>query len=125
MRVTRSCHEGEAAERAVDIMIEHQVDVVPVVNDNDSVTGVIVNDDLSRALRRQGPGVLRMRDVMRRLGFFVCQHTEEVDQVRRLLTERAADFAVVLDGSGRCVGVVARRVRPEARPFEVAVALAF
>ncbi len=119
MRATRSCHEGEAAERAVDVMLELRVDVVAVTNDNDRVTGIIVNDDLCRALKRQGPGVLRMRDVMRRLGFFVCQHTDDLEQVRRWLAERAADFAVVVDGAGRCVGVVARRHRPELRPFQV------
>ncbi len=82
------------------------VDIVPVTNDNDRVTGVILGEALARVLRRRGAAVPRLRDVMRRFGFLVCRAGEELEQIFARLEHASAECAVVVDSTGRCVGVV-------------------
>lgn len=105
LRRVPGCFEGETAERAAVLMQLHGVDIVPVLNDNDSVTGVVVSHELLQALRR-GPSSVRLRDVMRRLNFAVFKLTEGLEAITAQLIQMPVRYAVVVDASGQCVGVL-------------------
>ncbi|MFT3837049.1 MAG: CBS domain-containing protein [Myxococcaceae bacterium] len=118
LRRVPGCFEGETAERAAVLMQEHGVDVVPVMNDNDSVTGLVVGHELLQVLKRPGPSSVRLRDVMRRLNFVVLSLTDGLDAITAQLLQMPVRYAVVVDGAGQCVGVldsVALIERPLAR----------
>ena len=111
IQATTSCHEGEAAERALPLMEQLGVDVLPVTNDNDRVTGVVTAEQLARALRR-ATGAPRMRDVMSRAGFVVSPQSEPPEALAGRIKQAAASWAVVVDSTGRCVAVVDERPAP-------------
>jgi CBS-domain-containing membrane protein len=108
LRKVPGCFEGETADRAAVLMQQHGVDIVPVLNDNDSVTGVVVSEELVGR-----PSSVRLRDVMRRLGFAVFELTEGLDAITARLLKMPVRYAVVIDASGRCVGVLDATALPK------------
>lgn len=116
VRKIPGCFEGDTAERAVVLMQQHGVDLVPVLNDNDSVTGLVGTEELLMVLKR--PGQVRLRDVMRRLGFAVFKLTEGLDAITARLLQMPERYAVVVDAAGECVAVLDSRSlfeRPQAQ----------
>lgn len=106
LRQVPTCHEGETVDRAAVLMRQLGVEVVPVLNDNDSVTGLALGNELARAMSRPGGHGVRLREVMKRLGFVICRLSDGLDAIATRLSEQPARYAVVVGEDGRCVGVV-------------------
>ena len=51
-RCVHTCGINERVGRAVDLMIEHRINSIPVVSDKGAVVGIITSTDLLKYLRR-------------------------------------------------------------------------
>ncbi len=61
-----TCHEGERAERAAELMRSLGAAVLWVENDCDRVTGRLTEEELISCLRASNAATVRLRDVINR-----------------------------------------------------------
>jgi CBS domain-containing membrane protein len=122
-----ACRAGAYFEEIAEILAEREISGMPVVDDSDSVIGVISERDLARAfggpmvrlaLKRHthGPlmgelqgtprGIRRAQDIMSMPPLTVDVNTH-VDEVARIMRVHEINRVPVLD-EGRLVGVVTR-----------------
>jgi CBS domain-containing protein len=124
------CAMYDAARDAARQMEAHDCGLIPVVDDLDGrrVVGVVTDRDLAlRVLARGRTADTPLREVMTPAPDCVTPDAD-VEEVERLMADRQVRRAVVIDGEGRCVGVIAQadlarasRAAPsEVSPFDVA-----
>jgi CBS domain-containing protein len=104
------CTPDDRAERAAQLMADNDCGSIPVVADrNDSrVVGVLTDRDIAirGVAKGKGPDT-RVRDLMTP-DPFCCSTDADVKDVERVMAERQVRRVVVVDGGGRCVGVIAQ-----------------
>ncbi|MGH7629543.1 MAG: CBS domain-containing protein [Gemmatimonadales bacterium] len=104
------CTPDETAQRAAQLMKEHDCGCIPVVEDTRSkrVIGVVTDRDLAcRGLAAgKGPDTA-VREVMTK-NPTCCHPEDQVADVERVMAEQQIRRVPVVDARGCCVGMIAQ-----------------
>jgi len=116
----KTCRASEFLTRAAQIMWEHDVGCVPVVDDQARLVGMITDRDLCMAAYTQGRRLndILVMSVMAKVPISVRPDDEIAVAEERMRTNRVRRLPVV-DVDGQVVGLIAmndliREARPEA-----------
>jgi len=103
----KSCREDSDLATATKIMWDADCGIVPVVNDDRQVVGVITDRDIcvAAATRSMDPGALKVRDVMSRT-VATCADTDDARVALGTLKDRRVRRLPVVDRQRRLVGVI-------------------
>lgn len=103
----KSCSEDTDLATAAKMMWDGDCGLVPVLNDERHITGVITDRDIciAAATRSMSPAEIRARDVMAR-DVATCAHDADVRTALTMLKERRVRRLPVVDEDDRLVGVI-------------------
>jgi CBS domain-containing protein len=103
----KSCREDTDLATATKIMWDADCGIVPVVNDDRRVIGVITDRDIcvAAATRSMNPAAIRARDVMSRTVATVTEN-EDVRVALATIKDRRVRRLPVVDKQQRLVGVI-------------------
>jgi len=104
------CTPDDTAERVAQLMADNDCGCIPVVvGQKDShVVGVITDRDIATRGVAKGKGPeTRVRDLMTP-DPFCCSADADVRDVEGVMADRQVRRVVVVDGDGRCVGIIAQ-----------------
>jgi CBS domain-containing protein len=111
-----SCHVRDSANAAAQIMWEHDCGVVPVVDDEGRLAGVVTDRDICLAAYFQGIPLASIRlDTMMSRELCTCRPEDDITDAEHLMSTRQLRRIVAVDGRHAPVGIlsigdVARRV---------------
>ncbi|HEU4734264.1 MAG TPA: CBS domain-containing protein [Kofleriaceae bacterium] len=102
-----SCTVHDHLERAAQLMWEHDIGCLPVIDEQGHVVGMITDRDICMATYAQG-GPLRAIPVAAAMSrhVFSCAENDEVDAVERAMSEHRIRRMPVIDEHGHPVGIV-------------------
>jgi CBS domain-containing protein len=104
------CLASDTAQRAAQIMRDHNVGSVPVVADHESrkLVGMITDRDLCCSIIADGLDSQETTMFKFVSGNPVtCRDGENLDKCERAMQEHQVRRIPVVDGEGRCIGIVA------------------
>jgi len=105
------CTPSDTAQRAAKLMRDHNVGSLPVVNDQDGaqLLGMITDRDLCISVIANGldPKTSTIEKVVTANPVTV-REGENLDMAEKAMQERQVRRIPVVDGGGRCVGIVAQ-----------------
>lgn len=105
------CVPGDTAQSVAKIMCEHNVGSMPVVVDQQSrkLTGIITDRDLCCSIIAQGldPKNTTIQKYMR-MNPVACRDGENLDGCEQAMQMHQIRRIPVIDGDGRCIGIVAQ-----------------
>jgi CBS-domain-containing membrane protein len=103
----RSCSEDTDLATAARLMWDGDCGIVPIVNDERRITGVITDRDIciAAATRSMSPAGLTVRDVMSR-DVSTCKAEDDVREALARLKDRRVHRLPVVDRQERLVGVI-------------------
>jgi CBS domain-containing protein len=104
------CTPDDPVQRVAQLMEDNDCGCIPVIADrNDTrVVGVVTDRDIALRGVAKGKGPdTRVRDVMTR-DPFCCSTDADIKDVERVMAERQVRRVVVVDGDGRCAGMIAQ-----------------
>ena len=89
-----------------DIIARERIGAVVVTEQDDQVVGIISERDIVNGLSKRGTGLLDLpiSDVMTR-DVFTCATTEDVNQLRREMTNRRARHIPIVE-EGKLIGII-------------------
>ncbi len=136
-RVVQSCGQSETLNRPAQIMWEHDIGCVPVVDGEGQVVGMLTDRDIAMAAYLQGRALdsIWASEVMAR-HIHVCHADEPVTVAEERMQRYQVRRLPVTDATGILVGVISmndialeaarekNNRRPEVRLDEVALTLA-
>lgn len=121
-----TCHELDPAIDCARLMRRENIGFVPVLDDDDEITGVVTDRDLAlRLVAADLPWSTPVREVMS-AGPLLCVYPE--DELRTLEEKMAWERksrAIVVDHSGNLLGVVSLSDVAKAEPSEKVAAQLF
>jgi CBS domain-containing protein len=102
---------GDTAQRAAKLMRDHNVGSLPVVLDRDSCNlfGMITDRDLCLSVIADGldPKTTPIEKFVS-TSPVTCRDGENLDQAERAMQQHQVRRIPVVDGRGRCIGIVAQ-----------------
>jgi CBS domain-containing protein len=105
------CVPGDTAQSVAKIMCEHNVGSIPVVADQQSrkLTGIITDRDLCCSIIAQGldAKTTSIQKYMRQ-NPVACRDGENLDGCEQAMQKHQIRRIPVVDGDGRCIGIVAQ-----------------
>jgi CBS domain-containing protein len=105
------CVPGDSAQSGAKIMCEHNVGSIPVVIDQQSrkLAGIITDRDLCCSIIAQGldPKATSIQKYMRQ-NPVACRDRENLDGCEQAMQKHQIRRIPVIDGEGRCIGIVAQ-----------------
>ena len=105
------CVPGDTTQSVAKIMCEHNVGSMPVVVDQQSrkLTGIITDRDLCCSIIAQGldPKNTTIQKYMRQ-NPVACRDGEDLDGCEQAMQQHQIRRIPVVDGDGRCIGIVAQ-----------------
>lgn len=103
----KTCRTSDSLRRAAQLMWEHDIGAVPVVDDQQHLAGVITDRDIAMAafLSGRGLGDLPVERSMSR-EVVTCTPDATVSDCAALMAERQVRRIPVVDGDGVLAGVV-------------------
>ena len=105
------CVPGDTAQSVAKIMCEHNVGSMPVVVDQQSrkLAGIITDRDLCCSIIAQGldPKNTTIQKYMRQ-NPVACRDGENLDGCEQAMQQHQIRRIPVVDGDGRCIGIVAQ-----------------
>jgi len=105
------CVPSDTAQKVAKFMRDHNVGSLPVVADQESCTllGMITDRDLCMAIIADGldPRKTTIEPFVS-ANPVSCRDGENLDQVERAMQEHQVRRIPVVDGAGRCIGLVAQ-----------------
>jgi CBS domain-containing protein len=103
----KSCSEDTDLATAARMMWDGDCGIVPVVNNERRITGVITDRDIciAAATRAMSPASMLARDVMSR-DVTTCAADEEVRDALGMLKDRRVRRLPVVDAQDRLVGII-------------------
>jgi len=106
-RDVATCRPDEPMDVAARIMWERDCGVVPVVDGDGRVTGVVTDRDLCMASFTRNEPLSRMcvRDAMAK-GIFTCREDDDENAVHQSMREHQVRRLPVVDREGRLRGIV-------------------
>jgi len=89
-----------------DIIARERIGAVVVTEQDDQVVGIISERDIVNGLSKRGTGLLDLpiSDIMTR-DVFTCATTEDVNQLRREMTNRRARHIPIVE-EGKLIGII-------------------
>ena len=106
-----SCVPNDTAQRAAKLMREHDIGSLPVVADRDScnLLGMITDRDLCVSVIADGLDP-KTTTIERYISTnpVTCRDGENLDQAERAMQEHQIRRIPVVDGEGRCIGIVSQ-----------------
>jgi len=100
------CHESDGVDACARIMRDHNVGFLPVVDNRGTVSGLVTDRDLAvRVLAENLSLGMPVAGVMTR-DLRVCRATDSLRTAERRMAALRRSRMVVVDGEGRCVGVI-------------------
>lgn len=104
-----TCSAADTLQRAAQIMWERDCGIVPVVDSDGRVVGVVTDRDLCMASYTQGRALsaVPLSWVLSGRIVHTCTPTDSVDRAVALMREQRVRRLVVVDGQQKVVGVVA------------------
>jgi CBS domain-containing protein len=117
-----TCSSNESVNAAARLMWEHDCGVVPIVDDDYRVVGIVTDRDICMAAYTQGR---RLVDIPVTAAMskevFSCRPGDGVDAAERLMQEKQVRRLPVVDDLGRVIGVLSLNdVALAARPVRSA-----
>ncbi|HMI86946.1 MAG TPA: CBS domain-containing protein [Polyangiaceae bacterium] len=102
-----TCRPDESAQRAAQIMWDHDCGCVPVVDDSNVIQGMITDRDVCMAALMQGRSLreISVGSAMSR-AIYGCSPNDDVDKAAELMRVRQIRRVPVLDAQGHVVGVL-------------------
>jgi len=102
---------GDTAQHTAKLMREHNVGSLPVVADRDSLmlVGMITDRDLCISVMADGldPKTTKIEKYVHTHPV-TCRDGENLDKVERAMQEHQVRRIPVVDGEGRCIGIVSQ-----------------
>lgn len=95
-------HENATIGEAMDIMREHKIGGIPIVNTRNKLTGILTNRDL-RFERRLNK---KVSEVMTRNGLVVAKGTTSLQKAEIILQEHKIEKLPVVDKGGKLMGLI-------------------
>jgi CBS domain-containing protein len=100
------CNAHDTVTRCAQVMKERNIGFLPVVDAGSTLVGVITDRDLAvRVLAEGRGGDTSVGTVMSR-ALLVCSPDEELEAAEERMASHACSRLVVVDGEGRCLGVI-------------------
>lgn len=102
---------GDTVKRAAQLMRDHDVGLIPIVEDNGSakLTGVITDRDIAlRCVAEDRGNDCRIGDVMSRDDIARARPDDSVDDIERSMRDRQVRRIPVVGDDGRLIGIVAQ-----------------
>jgi CBS domain-containing protein len=102
-----SCSIHDSLDRAAQLMWDHDVGCLPVIDDQGHVAGMITDRDVCMAAYTQG-APLRAILVTAAMAkhVFSCNVGDEIDSVERTMSEHQIRRMPVIDDQGHPIGIV-------------------
>lgn len=101
------CHEGDNLDAAVQLMWEHDIGAVPVLDRDHRLTGIITDRDIAMTCHLQGKtaqainvGETMHHDVL------TCRESDELDTAHRAMVWGQVRRLPVVDEQRRVVGIL-------------------
>jgi CBS domain-containing protein len=102
-----TCRPSDTLNIAAQLMWQHDCGAIPVVNDDNSVVGMITDRDICMATYTRGsaPQAIQISDAMAKQ-VFSCHPDESLDAAERLMSDNQIRRIPVVDGDNRPVGLL-------------------
>jgi len=102
-----TCQPDDTASAAARLMWEHDCGVIPVVNHEGAVVGMVTDRDLCMAAYTQGKplGEIPVSTAMAR-DVFGCRPQDSIESVEHLMRDKHIRRVPVIDAEGRLVGLI-------------------
>jgi CBS domain-containing protein len=106
-RDVTSCTIHDNLERAAQLMWEHDIGCLPVIDDQGHVAGMITDRDACMAAYTQG-APLRAIPVTTAMAsrVYSCREADDVDAVEKVMREHQIRRMPVIDGQGHPIGII-------------------
>lgn len=106
-RDVTSCTIHDNLERAAQLMWDHDIGCLPVIDDQGHVAGMITDRDTCMAAYTQG-APLRAISVTTPMArrVFSCREADEVDVVEKVMREHQIRRMPVIDDQGHPIGII-------------------
>ena len=104
-----TCFASDTADRAAQLMWEHDCGAVLVTADAGHIVGVVTDRDICMAAYTQGAPLsgIRVEDAMARHVHF-CREGDTLEECERLMAEKQVRRVPIVDDRNRPVGVVSQ-----------------
>ena len=104
-----TCRASDTADRAAQLMWDHDCGAVFVTADDGRVIGVVTDRDICMAAYTKGAplGGIRVEDAMARHVHF-CREDDTIEECERLMSEKQIRRVPVVDGQNRPVGAISQ-----------------
>jgi len=101
------CRPGDTREDAARLMWECDYGVIPVVDNDNRIVGIVTDRDITMSAYTKGRSLnwLRVAQAMT-VEVYSCREDDSIKSVERLMRDRQVRRLPVLDKKGRPVGVV-------------------
>jgi CBS domain-containing protein len=101
------CRPGDTLEDAARLMWECDCGVVPVVDEDNRVAGMVTDRDICMAAYTKGKtlGALKVSEAMAR-NVCTCRQDDTVESAERLMRNRQVRRLPVVDREGHPIGIV-------------------
>ena len=93
------------ASRLVELMVDENIGAVPVIDDDGSPLGIVTRSDVLEEDELNLDGEVTAAELMRRSPLTVYP-TTPIAEAARLMARQRVHHLLVVDGSGRLVGMV-------------------
>lgn len=102
-----TCQPDDPASVAAQLMWEHDCGVIPVVNGDGAVVGIVTDRDLCMAAYTQGKplGKILVSSAMAR-DVFGCRPQDSIETVEHLMRDKHIRRVPVLNPEGKLVGLI-------------------
>ena len=104
------CTPEDPAQKAADLMSQHDCGAIPVVDGGDSrhLCGMITDRDIAiRGVARGRGAEARVEELMTR-DPECCSPDSDIEEVERVMSERQVRRVPIIDAAGQLVGIISQ-----------------
>lgn len=104
----KTCHRGTNLAKAASAMWEGDCGVLPVVDDNGKVTGMISDRDICIAVVTKGrlASEIAVGEVTAGMGLYTCSPSQPIIEALEIMKEHKVRRLPVVDESGMLCGIL-------------------
>lgn len=103
------CLEGDSIHKATLIMKKEDCGAVPIINSEGKCTGIVTDRDICLGVVLDGkdPNTAKLHQVMTPSPV-TCGADDDLDSVVKKMEDHQIRRIPVVDGSGKCLGIIAQ-----------------
>ena len=103
----RCCRTSDSLARAAELMWDHAIGAVPVIDESGRVVGIVTDRDVAMAAHRTSLALIdiSVAQAMSRHAF-CCQAGDSIDSAEQLMQEQRIRRVPVVDAQGMLVGIL-------------------